>query len=240
MKSINVYTCEKCQYNTYTKCNYDKHLLTRKHQNMQPKSNPESNPKKEDDKFVCKDCNTKCSYRQSYERHIKKNCKMIHETQNNIIITNSNVNSNNTITNSNNTNNITLINFSERDNTFLTDKEMLNCLRKRGDSVIELIRKTYLNNNHPENKIIRITNKKLNESYVYDDDKWILKSKRKTHDLLDTLLQESEIRMGDWSTAKKEVYPESQEHLNVYYKVKDKRGIDDYITEIGLEFYNNS
>lgn len=29
------------------------------------------------DKYVCKDCNTKCSFRQSYERHRKYNCKLL-------------------------------------------------------------------------------------------------------------------------------------------------------------------
>lgn len=77
--SITIYTCEKCQYITYIKCNYEKHLLTLKHKNMQPKCNPESNQltiQDEKEKYRCKDCNVLCSYRQSYERHLKKNCKM--------------------------------------------------------------------------------------------------------------------------------------------------------------------
>lgn len=66
---MNIYRCEECKYTTDKKCNYEKHILSRKHIDKQPKSSMK-------DIYMCKDCGVVCSYRQSYERHIKKNCKM--------------------------------------------------------------------------------------------------------------------------------------------------------------------
>ena len=66
---MSIYRCEECKYTTIKKSSYDKHILSRKHIDKQPKPSLE-------DKYSCKDCGVVCSYRQSYERHIKKNCKM--------------------------------------------------------------------------------------------------------------------------------------------------------------------
>ena len=231
--SIYIYTCEKCQYKTYTKCNYDKHLLTLKHKKMQPKCNPECNLDIDDIKenFRCKECNVLCSYRQSYERHIKNNCKMRQITNqvNSNNITNSNVNSNNT--------NVNIINFSDRmEGSFLTDKDYLVCLSKVGNSVVELIKKQYLNDKHPEHKNVRVTNIKSKYLQVYNNDKWDLKPKE---EMFDTLYQESEILMDTWTEVKKVEYPESQSILKKYYKIRETKEIKDYNENLNLEFYNN-
>ena len=231
--SINIYTCEKCEYKTHIKCNYDKHLLTLKHKKKQPKSNPESNLDVNDEKerFRCKECNVLCSYRQSYERHIKKNCKMrqIINQVNSNNITNSNINSNNT--------NVNIINFSDRmEGSFLTDKDYLVCLSKVGNSVVELIKKQYLNDKYPEHKNVRVTNQRSKYLQVYNDDRWNLKLKV---EIFDTLYQESEMLMDTWTEENKLEYPESCDQLKKYYKIRETKEIKDYNEDLNLEFYNN-
>jgi hypothetical protein len=60
-----IYFCEKCNYYTNIKCNFDKHNKSKKH----CKKNEEIN-----DKYVCKYCNTKIKHQSNYSRHTKK-CK---------------------------------------------------------------------------------------------------------------------------------------------------------------------
>jgi len=60
-----IYFCEKCNYYTNIKCNFDKHNKSKKH----CKKNEEIN-----DKYVCKYCNIKIKHQSNYSRHTKK-CK---------------------------------------------------------------------------------------------------------------------------------------------------------------------
>jgi hypothetical protein len=65
-KTIKLYHCEECDYSSNKKCNYLKHLETRKHQNID-----KILPEKE---WKC-ECNKPFRFRQSYYRH-RKRCKI--------------------------------------------------------------------------------------------------------------------------------------------------------------------
>jgi hypothetical protein len=65
-----IYRCEPCKYVTVIKCHYEKHLETEKHKGA-------ISLEKDTDKYICRHCDTKCSFRQSYERHRKYNCKIL-------------------------------------------------------------------------------------------------------------------------------------------------------------------
>jgi hypothetical protein len=72
---MEIYRCEPCKYVTSVKCHYTKHIESNKHKvNCAPSI----------EQYVCKDCNTKCSFRQSYERHRKYNCKILNNQLENI------------------------------------------------------------------------------------------------------------------------------------------------------------
>ncbi len=62
-----IYFCEKCNYYTNIKCNFDKHNKSKKH----CKKILETNEIK---MYVCQYCNTKIKHQSSYSRHTKK-CK---------------------------------------------------------------------------------------------------------------------------------------------------------------------
>ena len=66
------YSCEICNYNTYNKKDYNKHLLTDKHKYLQ---NTSENPQKSHINFSC-DCGKKYKHRQSLYKH-KKSCKFV-------------------------------------------------------------------------------------------------------------------------------------------------------------------
>jgi hypothetical protein len=229
--SITIYTCEECKYRTDVKCNYEKHILTRRHLNHATQRNPKD--KEENERYVCQDCNTKCSFRQSYERHRKYNCKVLKrleemaleieqlKNQSNPINNNSlNTNSYNHINSHNNTtNHIKIVSFREEDLSFLTDKDILHCLSKSPYCVAEITKLINCNPNKPENHNILITNLRSKTLQVYDNDKWVTKD---AEDTLDTMFQEREMYLSEWVDGNKEKYSTHSNTFINYEKKEDK------------------
>ena len=74
------YYCRCCNYNAKQKCNYEKHLKTKKHlesTQSQQKVNIESTKSQPNvlNPFNCKYCDTNFTTKQSMYRHIKYSCK---------------------------------------------------------------------------------------------------------------------------------------------------------------------
>ena len=84
--------------------------------------------------------------------------------------------------NCNNTtnNNIIIHAYGKEDISFLKDKDFLEMLNNSGTSVQTLVKKIHFNEEHPENKNVKITNKKQPYAKVYNGDKWLLKDKKET------------------------------------------------------------
>jgi hypothetical protein len=70
-KNNRQYFCEICDYSTCKKCNYDKHLLSRKHENSN-----NNNPKVAKSSHECNICNKCFNDRAGLWRH-KKKCSII-------------------------------------------------------------------------------------------------------------------------------------------------------------------
>ena len=62
------FSCEKCNYNTNKKQNYDKHILTKKHLNDKIKISKEIINAYA---YTCEKCNKKCKYRSTLWKHTK-------------------------------------------------------------------------------------------------------------------------------------------------------------------------
>ena len=81
-KSLLIYNCKICDYITFKKSDYDKHLLTRKHQNVDILlTNIDKKSQNLINKFTC-NCGKKYSYRQSLFVH-KKMCNFDKNNNNN-------------------------------------------------------------------------------------------------------------------------------------------------------------
>ena len=72
-KVPNLYECKTCQYNTCRKSQYDRHLLTAKHQNETNETTLNQTENQELKKYVCV-CSKECNSRSTLWRH-KKDCK---------------------------------------------------------------------------------------------------------------------------------------------------------------------
>jgi hypothetical protein len=242
---MEIYRCEICKYTTSDKTKYTRHKTSRKHKNNATLAQPECNPK-DNEKYVCQDCNIKCSFRQSYERHRKYNCKVLKKleemsleieqlknqsnTINNSMNTNSynNINSHNTTTN-----NIKIVSFREEDLSFLTDKDILHCLSKSPYCVAEITKLINCNPNKPENHNILITNLRSKTLQVYENDKWVTKD---ADDTLDTMFQEREMYLSEWVDDNKEKYVTQSNTFINYEKKEDKTKEQDATKYVIFDF----
>ena len=77
----------------------------------------------------------------------------------------------------NNTNNIQLNNFGEEDTSYITDKILEKLITYPATMISNLLELTHFHKDHPENKNLKITNKKDKYIKVYKDHKWKLDKK---------------------------------------------------------------
>lgn len=148
----------------------------------------------------------------------------------------------NNLTNSNNktinNNNIIINNYGEENVDYITDKILTKLLRNPDSSLVKLIRIKHFDPNHPENRNIRITNKKLPFAEVVEDKKWKLRKKEhvleelvdKNSMILDIHYEEKEGKMRKKTKNKYEEYQNKLDHDN---KFRDSKK-----TDIELEILN--
>ena len=148
--------------------------------------------------YECEYCNKEFSRIDNLNRHIEKSCKKkkeldkmenenskIIEKQNKIIESQSKKISklieknakqiNNTQNNNNSTNiinNIHINNYGEENLEMLTDEFKERCITRPFYAIIDIIRKIHFNDDYPENKNMRIVNKRDNKIQVLTDGKW--------------------------------------------------------------------
>jgi hypothetical protein len=79
-----IYRCELCNYICHHKCNYNRHLSTKKHFNEMTKMKEDIKVKTEDKKhFICSICNFECDKKSNYNIHLlsKKHIQNIKEQE---------------------------------------------------------------------------------------------------------------------------------------------------------------
>ena len=76
--SHQIYNCENCDYHTSKKTDYEKHILTRKH-NLATNIEQKSRTKNTEKKFACENCGKSYIARNSYWYHKKKCDIKLHE-----------------------------------------------------------------------------------------------------------------------------------------------------------------
>jgi hypothetical protein len=148
--------------------------------------------------YKCEYCNKEFNRIDNLNRHIEKSCKKkkeldkmenenskIIEKQNKIIESQSKKISklieknakqiNNTQNNNNSTNiinNIHINNYGEENLEMLTDEFKERCITRPFYAIIDIIRKIHFNDDYPENKNMRLVNKRDNKIQVLTDGKW--------------------------------------------------------------------
>jgi hypothetical protein len=71
-KSDPNFYCEKCDYICYRKYDFNKHILTSKHKNLQMSTEKSEKSEKSENIFVCVNCKKKFKDRSGLWKHKKK------------------------------------------------------------------------------------------------------------------------------------------------------------------------
>jgi len=80
------------------------------------------------------------------------------------------------------TQNIVLNNFGREDIKYITEEFVKNLMKLPYGSIPKLLKHVHFNPEHPENRNVKITNKKLSWAEVWNDDKWELRDKKQVID----------------------------------------------------------
>jgi len=106
---------------------------------------------------------------------MKKNSELIQSSNTNNITTNNNItNSHNTINNTTNiTNNIQLNNYGDENIDHITDQVLDRLMHSPGVMIARLFKRIHYSRKHPENKNIKITNRKDKYIHIHKNGDWI-------------------------------------------------------------------
>lgn len=215
-----MYECERCGYSTSLKYNLKLH---------KQRKNPCKDKNRKKSIHACEYCDKSFSLGSNLNRHLKS-CKsklnninelklkeLFHEEQELLlkrinelehIVQNSTmmgtINNNCTTNSTNNIDNsinITINNYGHENLDYLTDDFMAKLISRPASAIPNLFKEIHLNDNHPENQNIRITNKKLPHAQVFKHNRWHHVSKKKflqdeldkNYNRLDDFYQESDI-----------------------------------------------
>ena len=177
-----------------------------------------------EDENICKFCGKNFNTRKSMLRHIRHYCKsnkdLVESKELKKIIKNQskqitkfekllentgnqiNTNTQNNDNSNNKTiNHININNYGEENLEMLTDDFKKHCVRHPYYALIKIIEKIHFNDEYPENKNIRLLNKRDNKLQVRDNGKWNYRSKEVTI---------------------KEALDDSNERLEQFYEEKSK------------------
>jgi len=209
--------------------------------------------------FKCKYCEQCYKHRSSLSKHIKYSCtknkdedlkKLVRlmnvqlEQQKNEIVSQSkqieklrgkleihgsfNTHNNNTIHN-----HVQILNYKDTDTSHLTDEDYRKCVKKVCFCVLKMIEKIHFNPDKPENMNIYISNIKDKYLMIYENDKWMLKSKN----VLDHMYEDKELLIEEWIQESKD--PEMAKFFNRYLDLKkDEKTIEMIQEEIKLFMFN--
>jgi hypothetical protein len=85
-----IYHCELCDYTCHHKCNYDRHLLTKKHLNETTKMKDDNLITEHTYRYTCGICKFECNKKSNYNIHLqsKKHFQNMKEHETNTIMTN--------------------------------------------------------------------------------------------------------------------------------------------------------
>lgn len=170
--------------------------------------------------------------RQQEERHSKELLEFRKELMRITEIALSKPSGGNKNCNNTTNNNIIIHAYGKEDISFLKDNDFLQMLNSSGTSVQTLVKKIHFNEEHPENKNVKITNKKQPYAKVYNGDKWLLKDKKET--ISDLVEDKMNLLDSKFDVLQDDMTPFKQErHIDFHENTSDEM-LDDIKKEVEL------
>ena len=249
------YSCEKCNYHTIRRENYNRHMLSLKH------------TKESNEDTLCKYCSKRFKHSQSMYRHIKYTCKknndedlkelvrlmnlQLEQQRNQMLLKDREIeyhkqqNENHQkqidkltdkLQVNHITTNINILSYRDTDLSHLTQNDYVSAIKKVTYCVKDMIEKIHFNPLKPENRNIYISNMKDKYMMVYEEGNWNIKHKSSE---IDQLYESKEILLEDWL----EEYgtDELRQKFNKYLCNKENEDIMTSIKEeIKMMLYNKN
>ena len=232
------YICPRCCYDTDLKNNIVRHINRKKICNL---IDLDVDPKKFSDIILQVDGVSISIIRRiidletENEKLKEKTKKLESQIQNIHIVGNNNNNNNCTI---NNNNNITILMAFDKNQVydFLTDDDYIKSIRRMKYSVIELLKKTHFNKDHPEYKNINISNIKSTLANYWNGNKWNVIRQKK---LIDELFESHEQMIQEWGDNNEEHYKKYYENVQKIINMYNQHEVVDNIKdEMKMLLYN--
>ena len=214
----------KCEY-----CNkiFSSRFTKSEHKRKACKLNPSRKIKKKNIELE----NSLLELKELFLKNNKIHPKTLQKINKNLInnITNNNINTTNNTINNNTIINKTYVNFHNPiDYKILNEKEILNILSRPWKSLEESIKTIHFNEKFPEYKNIFITNRKDDNAYIFDGNKFCSISKNEAlNDLINSHMDEIESSTSD---LEEKISETKLKHLNKFIETindNDKKFIHD-------------
>ena len=210
-----------------------------------PRNDPENPEKKPKNIYQCKYCQRVLSKSCHLNRHYKR-CKKLKEINELELIKEENeilkmkyevikkekkkirkeiekiLVSNCTINNYNTNNTIIINNFGSERIDYLSKKYLTNLLKRPYTGIPQLLKDIHFNDEHPENKNIRIKNKKLKYGEVVNNNKWEVKNKK---EIINDMVDNSYSILDEHYEESKPTLDRKEKHI--FDKFQEKYDIDD-------------
>lgn len=192
------FNCESCKYSTIFRADYNKHILTKKHNKTVLVKDTFDN--------TCDHCGVHFKHASSLSKHTMYRCK-IKKEKDVVVSLESKISEqqkqletirpihvvNNT--HNNTQNNIKINSYRDTDYSHLTDETFIHALTKGLMCGNEIIKQVHFNKDIPENKNIQLTNLRGKFMKIMQNNKWTTVDKR-SH--LETLLETASDLFTEW------------------------------------------
>ena len=261
-----LYVCKMCNFSTKIKTHYNTHLNTLKHiKNSKNSKNVNNLITVKKDNFVC-ECSKIFTTKSHLTRHKNKYCKLIKNNEGEILENeikslkqlfneqkreydkerkilykqiNKLIDKVGHTTNIQ-SNTINLNNYGNEDLSHLTDNFKSKLLKIPFGAIPKMIAAVHFNDSKPENKNIKLINKKENKIKVFSGNKWVYKDKEQTiNDLMDgkyfilDSFYESKVDNDNFNVET------NYKKFRKYYDEKDKAMIEQLKKDCELVLLNN-
>jgi hypothetical protein len=156
----------------------------------------------------------------------------------------------NIITNNNTTNNvqnntITINGFGKEDTSHITHQFMRSCVKRRDKGMVELVQKIHFDDDCPQNRNLKITNKKLPFIQAHNGEKWQYCKKDK---VLTDIVENSHMMMQEHFDDHEQEFKSNMsntmyECINEWLEKirdQDKKVLESVLTDIYLLILNSS
>ena len=220
--------CEYCRQEFSRVDNYNRHLEKRCKVKLK---------KEEEELLIINDLKKEKEFmREQHEKEKEDYRKQIEKLLDKVGTTNiTNTNCGNT-----QTNNVQLNNFGQENLTMLTDKYMTNMVDYPYSAIPKMIKKIHFNDKFPENRNIRMLNKKDNKLQIRNNGEWEYVNKKET---LQLLIEDKNYQLDKYYEDNKEKFDSRKqqkfENFQEKISIEDKKVNHEIKMDTELVFWNS-